>query len=136
MPHRSRWPHRCAAGEHAWRHGQWSACGALHCRRTWTGCDAGGRRQSPRGHAMKDFTANIPEIVAEVRELFERYERALEAKDVAVFDAMFWNSPHTIRYALHENGYGFEAIHKHRVTRPAGPGIKEHRIRLEILTLG
>src|SRR5262245_48527434 len=79
---------------------------------------------------------NIPEIVAEVRELFERYETALEAKDVAVLDATFWSSPHTIRYALHENGYGFEAIHKHRVTRPPGPGIKEYRIRREILTLG
>ena len=42
---------------------------------------------------MKDFTPNIPEIVAEVRELFERYESALEAKDVAVLDATFWNSP-------------------------------------------
>jgi hypothetical protein len=60
---------------------------------------------------MTDFTPNIPEIVSEVRELFERYETALEAKDVAVLDATFWNSPHTIRYALHENGYGFEAIH-------------------------
>ena len=27
-------------------------------------------------------------------------------------------------------------IHAHRVARPAGPGIKEKRIRLEILTLG
>ena len=25
---------------------------------------------------MKDLTPNIPEVVAEVRELFERYERA------------------------------------------------------------
>jgi AtzH-like len=74
---------------------------------------------------MKDFTPNIPEVVAEVRELFERYESALESKDVAVLDATFWNSPYTIRYALHENGYGFEAIHKHRVARPPGPGIKE-----------
>jgi len=85
---------------------------------------------------MKDFTANIPEIVAEVRELFERYETALEVKDVAALDATFWNSPYTIRYALHENGYGFDAIHRHRLRRPPGPGIKEHRIRLEILTLG
>ena len=31
---------------------------------------------------------------------------------------------------------GFDEIHAHRVRRPAGPGIKEQRIRLEILTLG
>ena len=85
---------------------------------------------------MKDFTPNIPEVVAEVRDLFERYERALETKDVAVLDATFWNSPHTIRYAMHENGYAFDAIHKHRVARPPGPSIKERRIRLEVLTIG
>jgi hypothetical protein len=85
---------------------------------------------------MIDFTPNIPEVVAEVRALFERYEQALVDKDVDVLDATFWNSPRTIRYALHENGYGFEAIHAHRVARPRGPGIKEKRLRLEILTLG
>jgi len=79
---------------------------------------------------------NLPEVVAEVRALFERYEQALMDKDVDVLDATFWNSPHTIRYALHENGYGFDAIHAHRVARPPGPGLKERRIRLEILTLG
>ena len=85
---------------------------------------------------MSDLTRNRPEIVAEIREIFERYEQALIDKDVAVLDATFWDSPHTIRYALHENGYGFSEIHAHRVARPPGPGIKEKRLRLEILTLG
>jgi hypothetical protein len=85
---------------------------------------------------MTDLTPNLPEIVAEVRALFERYEQALIDKDVATLDATFWNSPHTIRYAMHEHGYGFDEIHAHRVARPPGPGIKETRRRLEILTLG
>ena len=85
---------------------------------------------------MKDFTLNIPEIVAEVSDLFERYEQALSDKNVDVLDATFWQSPHTIRYAMNENGYGFDAIHAHRVARPPGPGIKEKRIRLEVLTVG
>lgn len=85
---------------------------------------------------MTDLTPNLPEVVAEVAALFERYEQALIDKNVDVLDATFWNSPHTIRYALHENGYGFAEIHGHRVARPPGPGIKEKRIRLEILTLG
>jgi hypothetical protein len=85
---------------------------------------------------MNDVTPNIPDVVAEVRTRFERYEQALIDKDVAVLDATFWDSPHTIRYALTENGYGFAEIHAHRVRRPPGPGIKEKRIRLEILTLG
>ena len=85
---------------------------------------------------MKDVTPNIPEVVEEIRALFEGYEQALIDKNVDVLDATFWNSPHTIRYALNENGYGFEAIHAHRVARPTGPGIKEKRLRLEIVTVG
>jgi len=85
---------------------------------------------------MIDVTPNIPEVVAEVRDLFERYEQALVDKNVAVLDATFWDSPHTIRYAFNENGYGFTQIHAHRVARRPGPGVKEKRIRLEILTLG
>ena len=85
---------------------------------------------------MGNLDVNRPEVVAEVRALCERYEQALIDKDVDVLDDTFWNSTHTIRYAMHENGYGFEDIHKHRVARPPGPGIKEERRRLEILTLG
>jgi hypothetical protein len=82
------------------------------------------------------MTPNIPEVVEEVREKFERYEQALIDKNVEVLDDTFWNSPHTIRLAIHENGYGFDEIHAHRVRRPPGPGIKLERLRLEILTLG
>jgi len=85
---------------------------------------------------MDDWTPNIPEVVAEVRAKFEAYEQALIDKSVDVLDAAFWDSPYTVRYAMHEHGYGFDAIHQHRVARPPGPGIKEKRIRLEILTLG
>lgn len=85
---------------------------------------------------MTDLIPNIPEVVAEISARFEAYEQALIDKNVDVLDAAFWNSPYTIRYALHENGYGFQEIHGHRVARPPGPGIKEKRIRLEILTLG
>ena len=83
-----------------------------------------------------DLTPNLPDVVAEVRAIFESYEQALIDKNVDVLDATFWNSPHTIRYANQEHGYGFDAIHAHRVARKPGPGTKERRIRLEILTLG
>ena len=83
-----------------------------------------------------DRTPNIPEIVEEVRDLFEGYEQALIDKDVAVLDNTFWNSPHTIRLANYEHGYGFDRIHAHRVARPPGPGSKEKRLRLDIVTIG
>lgn len=85
---------------------------------------------------MTDLTVNIPEVVGEVRERFERYEQALIDKDVDVLDDTYWNSPYTIRFAPTEHGWGFDQIHAHRVRRPPGPGTKEARRRLEILTLG
>ncbi len=84
-----------------------------------------------------DMSLNRPEVVAEVTALFERYEQALIDKDVAVLDATFWDSPHTIRYAVRENGYGFAAIHAARVAAvPVAGGSKQARIRLEVLTIG
>lgn len=53
---------------------------------------------------------NIPEIVAEVRAAFDRYERALVTNDVAVLNALFWDSPHTLRYGGGENLHGHTAI--------------------------
>ena len=82
------------------------------------------------------MTPNLPDVVEEVRVKFEAYEQALIDRDIAVLDDTFWNSPHTIRYAMHEHGYGFDAIHGFRVARKPGPGTKERRIRLEILTIG
>ena len=85
---------------------------------------------------MSDFTPNIPEVVEEVRALFERYEQALIDKNVEVLDATFWDSPFAIRLANHEHGYGFDRIHAHRVARVPGPGTKEKRLRLDIVTVG
>jgi hypothetical protein len=53
-----------------------------------------------------------------------------------VLDATFWNGPHTIRLAMYEHGYGFDRIHAHRVARPPGPGTKEKRYRLDVVTIG
>jgi hypothetical protein len=48
---------------------------------------------------VTDLTPNLPDVVAEIRTLFERYEQALIDKNVDVLDASFWNSPYTVRYA-------------------------------------
>ena len=93
---------------------------------------------------MRDYTPNIPEIVEDVRQKFESYEAALIEKDVDTLDDTFWRSPFTVRLAIGKYGgkhggehcYGFDAIHAHRVARKPGPGTKEKRLRLEILTIG
>ncbi len=53
---------------------------------------------------------NLPEIVAEVAAAFARYEAALTSNDVATLNALFWDSPHTIRYGIGENLYGAAEI--------------------------
>ena len=60
---------------------------------------------------------NIPEIVAEVRAAFDRYERALNANDIDALDALFWRDPLVVRYSITDNAYGFEAIHASRLAR-------------------
>src|SRR5271156_4291108 len=61
---------------------------------------------------------NIPEVVAEVTEAFRRYERALVTNDVKALDALFWNSPNTLRFGIAENLYGYDAIASFRSNRP------------------
>lgn len=62
-----------------------------------------------------------PEVVAEVRAAYERYEQALVANDIATLGALFRNDPRTIRYGVGENLYGYKEIEAFRAARsPAG----------------
>ena len=64
---------------------------------------------------------DLPELVAEVREAFSRYAKALVENDVATLDALFKDSPRTIRYGAAEILYGFDEIAAFRAGRsPAG----------------
>ena len=64
---------------------------------------------------------DLPEVVAEVKAAFERYEQALVSNDVAVLDAIFRNDPRTIRYGGGENLYGYKEIEAFRAARsPSG----------------
>jgi len=61
---------------------------------------------------------NLPEVVAEVTAAFARYEKALNENDVATLDELFWDSPHTVRYGVAEQLYGFAEIAAFRSARP------------------
>ena len=64
---------------------------------------------------------NRPEVVAEVRAAFDRYEAALVGNDVDVLDELFWRSERTVRYGPAENLHGHDAIAAFRAARsPAG----------------
>jgi hypothetical protein len=64
---------------------------------------------------------NLPEVVSEVRDAFDRYEKALVKNDVATLDALFHDDPRTIRYGATENLYGSGEIKSFRAARsPVG----------------
>jgi hypothetical protein len=60
---------------------------------------------------------DLPEVVAQVRAEFDRYEKALGENDVAALDAMFRQDPRTIRYGGTENLYGYAEIASFRSAR-------------------
>ena len=66
---------------------------------------------------------DLPDVLAEVTEQFARYEKALVSNDVAVLDELFRNDPHSLRYGVGENLYGYDAITAFRAARsPIGLG--------------
>jgi hypothetical protein len=78
---------------------------------------------------------NRPEVVAEVTAAFARYEQALVTNDVAVLDELFWNSPHTLRYGVTENLYGYDAIRAFRAGR-SPQGLARAVLKTVITTYG
>ena len=78
---------------------------------------------------------NLPDVLAEVTAQFDRYEKALVSNDVAVLDELFWNSPHTLRYGVTENLYGYDAIRAFRAARP-GAGLQRELLKTVITTYG
>ena len=68
---------------------------------------------------MTESEINLPDVLAEVWAVFERYEDALVNNRIEVLDELFWDSPHTLRYGVGENLHGIEAIRAFRLARPA-----------------
>ena len=68
---------------------------------------------------------NIPEVVSEVRAVFDAYEGAMPHYDVETMNLLFWNSPLTLRYGPNGALHGHEAIAAFR-KRPSAKGL--HRV--------
>ena len=78
---------------------------------------------------------NDPETLAEVTAAFQRYETALVTNDVPVLDELFWDSPHTLRYGVGENLYGYREIQEFRAARPSA-GLAREIFNTVITTYG
>jgi hypothetical protein len=89
--------------------------------------------QSPRGVPQDEI--NHPDVLAEVKAVFEEYEQALVSNEVPVLQRLFWESPHTIRMGATENLYGTDEIEAFRKSRPS-TGLMRTLTRVEIRTYG
>ena len=71
---------------------------------------------------------DLPEVVAEVKAAFERYEKALVSNDVPVLDKLFRDDRRTVRYGATEILYGYDEIRSFRAARsPVALGRKLSR---------
>ncbi|MCE0764795.1 DUF3225 domain-containing protein [Pseudonocardia kujensis] len=79
-----------------------------------------------------DPRVDQPEVVAGVRTVFERYERALREADVATLTELFWADPRCVRYGVADRQHGAEEI---AAWRRAHPGVPPGRTLSETVVL-
>ena len=84
---------------------------------------------------MHPASVDLPDVMAEVEQVFVQYEHALVSNDVACLDTLFWRASQTLRYGAGENLYGHAAIAAFRAQRPAQGLAREIR-RRSITTFG
>src|SRR5215475_8733401 len=96
-----------------------------------------GRHKRRDGMTNKEHPMDIdlPDVAAEVRAAFDRYEKALVTNDVATLDALFRDDPRTVRYGAGEILYGYDEIKKFRAAR-SSVGLMRKLSRTVIHTYG
>jgi hypothetical protein len=78
---------------------------------------------------------NDPEVIAELAELYPKYETALVTNDVDTLVAMFWNATEAVRFGVTENLHGIEEIKSFRKGRSPVNLVRKIE-RLDIVTFG
>lgn len=78
---------------------------------------------------------NNPALVAELTDLYLKYEQALIENDLETMDALFWDSPDVLRFGAGENLYGIEEIRRFRQNRPTR-NLARSISHLKVMTFG
>lgn len=79
------------------------------------------QQQKPQESAKTNLEIDLPEVVAEVKEAFDRYNDAINSGNIAVLNETFRNDERTIRYGQ-ANQYGYKEIVAFRAAaRPQNP---------------
>ena len=81
------------------------------------------------------MTINDPEVIAELRTLYPRYEHALVTNDVEILVEMFWSGDQVMRFGAAENLYGPAELEAFRKSRPAA-NLARTVTRLDIVSFG
>jgi len=75
---------------------------------------------------------NIPDVVADVKAAFLRYQLAVDTNDVETMNTLFWHSPFTVRFAPNGTLIGHDAIAAYRQTRTTSPS--ERKLQNTVIT--
>ena len=75
---------------------------------------------------------NLPDVVAEVTAAFMRYQKAVDANDFETMNALFWESPQTVRLGPNGTLTGHAAISAFRRNR-AGR-VTQRRLQNTVIT--
>ena len=82
-----------------------------------------------------NLVVNLIQTQEELQHAFDLYEDALIHNKVEMLDALFWDSPHTLRYGAKENLNGYDEIKAFRAARP-GAGLSRDILECHIVTFG
>ncbi len=78
---------------------------------------------------------NDPATLAEVTEVFERYEAAFIANDIEGMDALFWQDDRVVRHGIADYQHGAAEVTAFRHTQPSR-GLERELDRVTITTFG
>jgi Protein of unknown function (DUF3225) len=92
-------------------------------------------RVANKENVLTDLQVNDPETVAELQELYPRYEQALVNNDVETLQSMFWASDYVIRFGPAESLYGINEIEAFRKGRSPANLARTIK-RLDIVAFG
>jgi len=81
------------------------------------------------------MTINDPEVIAELRALYPRYEEALVSNNADTLIGLFWAGPQVMRFGVTENLYGPEELAAFRKARPS-VNLARTVTRLDIVSFG
>ena len=78
---------------------------------------------------------NDPATLAEVTDVFERYEAAFIANDIVGMDALFWQDDRVVRHGIADFQHGAAEVTAFRHTQPS-TGLERELDRVTITTFG